>query len=65
MLTTVTGRSAAETNRPGGGCSDALDATLSRRGHLSEAVAGQVGQLHPLEVAPQPLNRVQLGRVAG
>jgi hypothetical protein len=44
---------------------DPLDATLGRGGDLGEALAGQVGQLHALEVGPQRLDRVALGRVAG
>jgi hypothetical protein len=31
---------------------DRLDATLGRRDHVVEGVAGQVGQLHALGVGP-------------
>jgi hypothetical protein len=46
------------------GAADALDATLGRRSDVVEALAGQVGQLHALEIGPEPLNRVELGRIA-
>ena len=44
---------------------DPRNAALGRRDDLGEGVAGQVGQLHPLEAGPQRLHRVQLGRVGG
>ena len=47
------------------GAPDPLDAALGRGGDLLEGVAGQVGQLHPLEVGPQRLDGVEVGRVAG
>ena len=40
------------------GVADSLDATLGRGGHLAEGVAGQVGQLHALQVGPQRLHGV-------
>ena len=43
------------------GVADPVDATLGRRDDLLEGVAGQVGQLHALEVGPQRLDRVQVG----
>ena len=43
------------------GVPDPLDATLGRGDDVVEALAGQVGQLHALEVGPRPLDRVQLG----
>ena len=42
-----------------------LDTALGRGGDLFEGVAGQVGQLHPLETGPQALDRIQFGRIAG
>jgi hypothetical protein len=47
------------------GVADALDATLGRRDDVVEGVAGEVGQLHPLEVGPQRLDRVQVRGVGG
>ncbi len=45
--------------------SDPLDATLGRHDDVAEGVAGQGGQLHPLEAGPQRLDRVEVGRVGG
>jgi hypothetical protein len=39
--------------RPVWGAPDPPDATLGHRGDLLQGVAGQVGQLHPLEAGPQ------------
>jgi hypothetical protein len=47
------------------GVADPPDAAVGRRNDVVEALAGQVGQLHPLEVGPQRVDRVQLGRGAG
>ena len=47
------------------GAPEPLDTALGRRGDLLQGVAGQVGQLHPLEAGPQRLDRVQLGGVGG
>lgn|SRR6266540_7529844 len=44
---------------------DALDAVLGRVGDLAQGGAGQVGQLGALEVGPQVLHRVELGRMGG
>ncbi len=35
------------------GVADPLDATLGRRNDVVEGAAGQVGQLHPLEVGSE------------
>ncbi len=47
------------------GAPDALDATLGRGGDVVEGVAGEVGQLHALEVGPQRLDLVEVGGVGG
>ncbi len=39
------------------GPADSVDPTGDRLGDLVEALAGQVGQLHPLEAGPQRLSR--------
>src|SRR6266508_2547016 len=38
---------------------------LGRRGQLLQRTAGTVGQLHPFQVGPQALHRVQVGGVGG
>ena len=42
---------------------DPVDALLGCIGDLHDGVAGEVGQLHPLQVGPQPFHRVELGRI--
>jgi hypothetical protein len=42
------------------GVADAVNAAFGCRDDVVEGVAGEVGQLHPLEVGPQRLDRVQL-----
>ena len=42
---------------------DPPDPPLGGVGHLDDGVAGEVGQLHALEVRPQLFDRVELGRI--
>ena len=44
---------------------DPLDAVLGLAGDLGDGVAGVVGQLRTLQVRPEVLDRVELGRVGG
>ena len=40
-----------------------LDAMLGLVGDLDDVITGEVGQLHRLEVGPQPLDWVEVGRI--
>ena len=44
---------------------DPGDALLGGCQYLGDRVAGKVGQLHSLQVGPQPLDRVQVVGVGG
>jgi hypothetical protein len=45
------------------GITDPPDALLGGVDHLNDGVAGEVGQLHALQVRPQVFDGVQLGRI--
>jgi hypothetical protein len=45
------------------GGSDSLDAAVGLGDHLTKGRAGEVGELDGLEAGPQPLDRVEVGRV--
>ena len=47
------------------GLADPLDAALGRRNDVVEALAGQVGQLHPLRLDHSGSTGFQLGRLSG
>jgi hypothetical protein len=47
------------------GVPEPLDAALGGGDDVVEGIAGEVGQLHPVEVGLQRLDRVEFGGVAG
>jgi hypothetical protein len=62
---TPTGGAAKKRVRQVRGPADPLDAAVGLVDHLTKRRAGEVGELHSLEAGPQPLDRVEVGRVAG